>query len=46
MIFNNNKYETLVPKRLVYILQFWICSHLSQTEMFSILCNPVIVSAV
>ena len=29
MIFNSNKYETLVSRRLTYIW-FWICSQLSQ----------------
>ena len=52
MMFNNNKHETLVVRFLAYTFSLFKSGSVvtyesgGQTEMFSILCNPVIISAV
>ena len=52
MIFNNEKYETLVLRLLAYIFSLFnsrsVVTYKSggQTEMFRVLCNPLIASTV
>ena len=52
MMFNNNKYETIVLRPLAYTFLLFkygsVVTYESggQREMFRILCNPVIISAV